>query len=730
MPIYKCDTMTVERDRDGSVFLIIDVPGKRMNVFDKQVLFDLDVSLDHVLAEGKVPILIVRSGKQSGFAAGADISGFATIRSARDAEAMSAAGQQVFDKLARMPMPTVAMVSGVCLGGGLELALACDYRVVFDKPGTQLGLPEVELGLLPGWGGTQRLPRVIGLERALRVILKGERLNARRAFDWCLSDARPASEGELRETYDRITARALREGKPSRDRLPLLSWRQRLLESNPFVRRQLFRVTERIVRKTVWDDFPAPAEALEVIRIGLHRGMQAGLAAERAAIGRLALTPASHNLVGVFLAMEEARKVPASQNGRAEVQRVGVVGAGVMGAGIAQLAAMKECQVVVQEVNETALGAGMMRITELFRKAAEHGVITARDMERRLAAIKGTVKWEGFADVDVVVEAAVENLEAKRSLFRELEVRTRPLTVLATNTSSLSVTAIQEGLSRPERVAGMHFFNPVHKMPLVEVARTASTADNATALLMRWAAALGKTPVTVKDSPGFVVNRVLMPYLNEAVILVAEGLKIADLDRVMKRFGMPMGPLALLDQIGLDIAARVAESVGPVMESRFPPNDAFEKMLANSWLGQKSSRGFYSYSGKKKKPKVNVLAQNLLLTGAAPAVDRALPPAVRLSEARERMVLMMVNEAALALNERITADAGSLDLAMVTGTGWAPHRGGPLHYADSRGAADIVRKLEDLATRHGKRFEPCAELQRRAGTNQRFNQPVAIVTSA
>src|ERR1700722_15494145 len=315
MAIYQCDTLTVDRDRDGSVFLKLDVPGKSVNVIDKQVLFDLDVALDHVLAEVNVPILLISSGKTSGFVAGADISSFATIQNSAQAEEMSASGQTLFEKLARLPMPTVAMVSGLCLGGGLELAMACDYRVVYDKPGTQLGLPEIKLGLLPGWGGTQRLPRIIGVERALRVILAGKQLDAREAFDWGLYDARPAGESELRETIARITARALRDGKVRRDRLPLWTMRQRLLESNPLGRRLLIRGTERILRRNTWEDLPAPAEALEVVRIGLRDGFQAGLRAERAAIGRLALTPACRNLVGVFLGREQARKVPAAANG-------------------------------------------------------------------------------------------------------------------------------------------------------------------------------------------------------------------------------------------------------------------------------------------------------------------------------------------------------------------------------------------------------------------------------
>jgi 3-hydroxyacyl-CoA dehydrogenase/enoyl-CoA hydratase/3-hydroxybutyryl-CoA epimerase len=726
MAIYQCDTLTVERDRDGSVCLRIDVPGKSINVIDKQVLIDLDVALDHVLAEGRVPVLIIQSGKSTGFVAGADVSKFTSIGSVAEAEQMSAAGQMIFDKLARMPMPTIAMVSGLCLGGGLELAMACDYRIVYDRPSTQLGLPEIRLGILPAWGGTQRLPRVIGLERALQVILQGKQLDAGKALAWGLSDACPANEEQLIEVRKKVIGIALRDGKVSRDRLPLRTVRQRLIEGNPIGRRMIFRISERVLQKTVWEDMPGPAEALEVIRTGIQQGMEAGLRAEREAIGRLAVTPACRNLVGVFLGREQARKVPAGEDARAEVRRVGVVGAGVMGAGIAQLAALKGCQVVVQEVNEAALGAGMARIADLFGKAAGRGVVTPAEADRSRAAIKGTVAWDGFGDVDVVVEAAIEEMGAKKAIFRELENRTRPGAILATNTSSLPVAALQEGLNQPGRVAGLHFFNPVHRMELVEVAKTPATDEVATSLLRRWSVALGKTPVVVKDSPGFVVNRVLMPYLNEAVILVAEGMKIADLDRTMKRFGMPMGPLELIDQVGIDIAAHVAASVGPVMEGRFPPNDAFGKMWDKGWLGSKTKIGFYSYQGQK--PKVNAQAEELLRspTPGGSAVERALPPAARQHEARERMVLLMVNEAALALGEGLTEDAGSFDLAMVYGTGWAPHRGGPLHYADDRGLQAVVDRLRELAGRYGKRFEPCAELARRAASNERFTRPVGV----
>ncbi len=732
MQIFRSATIVVERDPEGALALILDVPGRSVNVLNRQVMADLDAALDSI-ASSKAPLLIVRSGKKSGFIAGADLQEFLGIQDAASAEAVSASGQKLFAKLAAAPMPTIAAISGACLGGGLELALACDYRLVFDKPNTQLGLPEVELGLLPAWGGTQRLPRVIGLERALRVILDRKRLNASEAYRWGLADAIAATENELREQLARLAVRAVGEGKrhPPHPPLyrggwggPLRTWRQRLIESNPLGRRVLFKATERLMRRKVWDDMPAPFEALEAIRTGIQEGITAGFASERSAAGRLAVSTACRNLIHLFFQTQKSDKLPEELRGvaPAEVRRVGVVGAGTMGAGIAQLAAFKGCKVVVQDVSQAALDAGLERIEGLFRKAVERRLLTEPESVERLAAIQGTLKWEGFETVDVVVEAALEQLDAKKAVFRELEARTRPDAVLATNTSSLPVERLQEGLKHPERVAGMHFFNPVHKMPLVEVARAPASSAAALATLMQWSVQLGKTPVLVRDSPGFAVNRILIPYVNEAVILVTEGLTIEQVDRVMKRFGMPMGPLEMLDQVGLDIAAHVAQSMQPVLAGRFEPNAAFEKMRSAGLLGQKSGRGFYLHNGKK--PKINTHAQELLRSEQSSSPTAALPMTARVTEGRERMVLLMVNEAALGLSEQLAANAETIDLAMILGAGWAPHRGGPLRYADDRGLANVVQSLTTLAARHGRRFEPCAELKRRADAKEPFTQPL------
>jgi 3-hydroxyacyl-CoA dehydrogenase/enoyl-CoA hydratase/3-hydroxybutyryl-CoA epimerase len=726
MPLFESKTVVVEKNSDGSAVLKIDVPGRTHNTLGRQLLGDLDAALDRLAGEKSLPLLQVLSGKPAGFLAGAELGEFLDVTDVAAAEALSARGQKLFDKLAALPFPTVAVIHGPCLGGGLELSLACDYRLVLDMASTQLGFPEVQLGLLPAWGGTQRLPRVVGLTAALDLILTARRVGAPQALKLGLADAAaPSDKAERLDSLHRLEGRALADGKRPLRGLPLRTWFQRLVESNPLGRRLLFQQAEVLVKKTAPDDMPAPSDALEAIRVGVKQGMEAGLAYERAAAGRLAQSPASRNLIGLFLRQEQARKMPAAlqQAKPPEVQRVGVVGAGVMGAGIAQLAALRGCKVVVREVNAEALGAGVVRIKGLIDKAVERRVITEAEAAKAFTAVTGTTQWDGFADADLVVEAAVEELDAKRAIFRELDGRTRPSAVLATNTSSLRVAALQDGLAHPERVGGLHFFNPVHKMPLVEVVRTPATTERALAALVQTAIKLGKTPVVVGDGPGFVVNRVLTPYLNEATLLVAEGMAGAEIDAAMRRFGMPMGPLELLDQIGLDVAAHVARSLGPVLEGRFGANPAFEKMREKGWLGQKSGRGFYTHRGKKLSP--NHLAENLLRADppAGAALSRALPTAVRLSEARERLVLLMVNEAALVLAEGLAADADTIDLAMILGTGWAPHRGGPLRYADDRGLGAVAEALAALAERHGPRFAPCAELERRAESATRFTPP-------
>src|SRR5262249_47584123 len=378
MTLFQAETLRIDQQADGVAVLWLDVPGRSMNIFNRQVLADLVQGLEQAATATGLRVLVFRSAKPSGFIAGADVKEFAAVQSADDARALSEKGQRLFDQVAALRVPTIAVIHGPCLGGGLEFALACDYRLVVNQPGTQLGLPELRLGLIPGWGGTQRLPRVVGLERALEMILGTRSLNAPQARRWRLADAQAPGEQLLPVELQSLTVRALAEGKRPKTNLPLHTWRQRLLESNPLGRRLIFRGAERVMRRRVPDDMPAPREAWEAVRVGLAQGMEAGLAYERDAIGPPALTPARHHMGRLLFARENAGKRPDDprRSGADKVQRVGIVGAGTMGAGIAQQAAIRGCEVVVQEVNEDALGAGLLKIAALFHKAVERQVLS------------------------------------------------------------------------------------------------------------------------------------------------------------------------------------------------------------------------------------------------------------------------------------------------------------------------------------------------------------------
>jgi 3-hydroxyacyl-CoA dehydrogenase/enoyl-CoA hydratase/3-hydroxybutyryl-CoA epimerase len=719
--------LDLENRQNGVVVVWLDLPDRPFNVLNRRLLSELERVFEETAENPACRLLAIASKKSSGFLAGADLHEFAAIENGAEAAAISGTGQRLFDRLARLPVKTVAVIHGPCLGGGLELALACDHRLVIDERSTQIGLPEIDLGLLPAWGGTQRLPRTIGIERAMQVILMRKRLSAADAVRWGLADRSFESQAHaMAYAETQLLAQASEHGKPATSRRKSGTWRQRILESTPVGRWLLFRGAARLVRRKVPDDMPAPHEALAAMRTGMTQGMTAGLTAEREGIGRLATTTACRNLITIFFLIERARKADEDKvsQGGAAPKRIGIVGGGTMGVGIAQLVMIKGSDVILKEVNEQLLAAARTKLEALFYKAVENRVLSRNEARERLDRMVCTTDWQAFQDADLVIEAIVEDVELKRQVFQELDRCVRPEAILATNTSSLLVGQMQAGLAHPGRLAGLHFFNPVHKMPLVEVVRTSATSPPVVDTLVQWAASLGKIPVVVGDSPGFIVNRILVPYLNEAGMLVAEGMPVESIDRVMRRFGMPMGPLELLDQVGLDIAAHVAGSIQGLFAGRLTPHPALERMCQRGWLGQKTGRGFYRYDGKKKVVDREAMEELRRELGAAASPNGGH------ELAQDRMVCLMVNEAALALSEGLGEHSEDIDLAMVLGTGWAPHRGGPLRYADDRGAADIVKALESLAHTYGPRFAPCGELRRRVESKKAFYAEVALARSA
>jgi 3-hydroxyacyl-CoA dehydrogenase / enoyl-CoA hydratase / 3-hydroxybutyryl-CoA epimerase len=703
--------LTLDVEGDGVAWLVFNKPDARVNILSGAVLARLDELLGEIEAgarAGRIRAVVVRSGKDGRFIAGADVNEIASVMDAAEAAAGAAQGQAVFRRLDLLPVPTVAAVDGTCLGGGTELILACDARIASDRPETKIGLPEIRLGIIPGFGGTTRLPRIIGLSDALGMILTGKAVSARKAQRTGLVSERihPAV------LYDRARALALElaGGAPvPRRRRSLL---KRALDRTPIGRRLVLRQARKQVLRETKGHYPAPLAALAVLRRSAKLPLDAALAIEAEAVGRLVASDVSKNLIHVFHLLESAKKAGPPGVAARATDRVAVLGAGVMGGGIAQLLAYRDIDVRLKDINADALGLGLSHARRMFERLVSRGRLEKRDAERHMDAIAPTLDYSGFGTVDVVIEAVVERLDVKQQVLREAESNVRPGCVLATNTSSLSVTEMQSSLQRPGDLVGMHFFNPVHRMPLVEVIRGAHSSDEAVATVVALARRLEKTPVIMRDGPGFLVNRLLAPYLNEAGWLLSEGASIEGVDRVLRRFGMPMGPLRLLDEVGLDVAGHAGAVMHGAFGERLTPPAAITGLAGTGLLGRKGSRGFYVYEQDRER------GENAAIYAMLGLPDRRKP--VDEEDVLDRTLLAMVNEAARALADGIVDDAGAVDLAMITGTGFPPFRGGLLRWADTLGMQAVLQRLERLEARHGARFEPAALVRERAAAGRGF----------
>ena len=709
---------------DGIAELLFDSPGERVNLINPDVLTAVGEALAYFIRRGDIRRLVIASAKPGVFIAGADVRLIAAVQKIEEARGKAINGQLVFEALANAPFPTVAAISGACLGGGLELALACSARVAADADEVQMGLPEVKLGLIPGWGGTQRLPRLVGLPAALRMILTGRALSSREALRAGLLDAVVPKE--------RLNAIA-RRLVPSRRPLPLA---QRLLLRWP-LRSFVLARARAAATSGAGRHYPAPSAAIDAISYGLAHGIRGGSSREADHVGTLVTGDVCRNLVRIFLASrgreaestEGADEAPGPESDRGapepEARSIGILGAGVMGGAIAAVAASKGIAVRLRDVAAAPLARGL---------AEAHAILAGRGSRRRPEAwtldrfmkISPTTSLDGFASADLVLEAVVEDLEVKRGVLAEIEKRVRAGCVLATNTSSLSVAALAAPLSRPEMFVGLHFFNPADRMPLVEIVKGPATSPLAVAVARRIAKKMGKTPILVADSPGFVVNRLLMPYLAGALRLVAEGADVEEIDRTLLRFGMPMGPLALLDQIGLDVAAKVSKVLSAAFGDHLPEEKALPALAQAGFLGAKSGAGFYTYvSGKKRavnSKAVEMARREGKSPGTPPRGDGKLARGAGSgSDLVERVLYPLINEAARILSEEAVDSPQTIDVAMVFGTGFPPFLGGPLRWADSRGIPKVAASLASMAERHGAWLAPCELLSRMAGANGRFH---------
>lgn len=681
--------------------LTFDSPEKKVNLFTRAAFQELEGIIEEAASRKDIGCLVLLSGKPGNFIAGADVEEIARVTDPVEAEAGSRMGQRLFSAWEALPFPTVAAIRGVCLGGGLEISLASTYRVASDRADTKMGLPEVRLGIVPAWGGSTRLPRLIGVAGALDLILTGKTVAGRKALKLGLIDALIPDAGFLDGVRDFALARVDRN-KRQEERPDL---KEVLLEKNPVGRKILFDQARKKTLETTRGHYPAPLRAIEVVRVGIEDGVKAGFDAEARALAELATAKISKNLVHVFRLTEEAKKEKGLPGAEPRpIRAAGVLGAGLMGGGIAQLiAAEMGLPVRMKDVNEEALASGMKHAAGLFNKQVERRRLTTPAARQKMALLQPTLDYSGFRPVDLVIEAIVENMGVKQSVFAELAKHVAPDAVLASNTSSLSIAGIGAKTPNPGRVVGMHFFNPVHKMPLVEVIAAEGSDPAAVNTVFSLARKLGKTPVLVKDAPGFLVNRLLTFYSMEGLWLLDEGYRMEDLDRAMLDWGMPVGPVALMDEVGIDVAAKVAHILHEAFSDRLPLASWLDRTPESGRLGTKNGKGFYLYEGKERKgPDPAVYT----LLGLHPRVNDPDPGLIA-----DRMVLPMVNEAARCLEEQVVRNAGDVDLALILGTGFPPFRGGLCKWADQEGLGRIIATLERLESAVGGRFQPSEALR-------------------
>ena len=719
--------LTIDVRDDGIAVVTMDVPRAAQNTLKAQFNGEFVEILESIEGSDAIRAVVFASGKPDSFIAGADIKMLAKISTADEATELSASAQAAFSRLARVPVPVVAAIHGPCLGGGLELALACTSRVCSDDDSTQLGLPECQLGLLPGAGGTQRLPRLIGIQPALDMMLTGRKLRPRRAKKLGLVDEVVPAPILLDAAIARATKLA---GAPKGEKTALVKFGDDLallgsskgaqelaLERNPLGRRVLFQQARKTLLKTTKGNYPAQERIIDCVEIGFEEGIEAGYEAESNHFGALVVSLEAESLIGVFDAMTALKKDTGVSDRSVkprEIRAVSMLGAGLMGAGIAYVTVEKaDIDVRLKDRDDDGVTRGLAQVNAIYRKAVKRRRMSKEEANRQMNRITGTTDYSGISRCDIVIEAVPEVLELKHTVLRDVEARTSDTTIFASNTSSIPITAIAEASSRPETVIGMHYFSPVEKMPLLEIIVTPHTADWVRATAVALGKAQGKTVIVVNDGPGFYTSRILAPYMNEAAHLLSEGVPVDRIDRALTQWGYPVGPMTLLDEVGVDVAAKVGPLMVEAFGARMEPPGTTDVLLEDGRLGRKAKKGFYLYDGKKKK-RVDESVYTVL--GVEP--HNEMDPVI----IAERCALLMVNEAARCLEEGIVQSARDGDIGAIFGLGFPPFRGGPFRYIDQTGAAEVVRRLGHFRERHGLRFAPAEILVDMARRGKKFHK--------
>ena len=720
--------LMVTRDA-GVAILSLDVPGAPVNTLSLGLAEEMRTVFDDIERDSSITAAILISGKSDNFIAGADIEQFLEFKAAEEAEQASYTGQKMLSRLERLRVPVVAAIHGACLGGGLETTLACAWRIATEHPKTVLGLPEVQLGLIPGTGGTQRLPRLIGLPAALDMILRGRNVRPRKAMKMGLVDevVHPAI---LRDVALQ-RARELGAGTRQRSKGRVERGAEGLLvERNRVGRALVLKRARQSVMQQTHGQYPAPLAALDVIRTGYEESIDAGFREESRRFGQLAMTEVSRQLIFLFFATNSLKKDPgvtAPAPAPHPVEKLGVLGAGFMGAGITSVAVQQGTLVRLKDTDPARVGKGLAAVREVVKERYTKKQITRQQLDDMMALTGPTTEYTGFGNVDLVIEAVFEDIDLKHRVLREVEPFMPNDAIYASNTSTIPITRIAEASTRPEQVLGMHFFSPVHKMPLLEVIATSRTTKEATATAVAYGKQLGKTVIVVNDGPGFYTTRTLSAYMNEAGRLLDEGAAIDAIDRALVDFGFPVGPITLLDEVGIDVGGKVGLVLADALGLRMTPAEAMRRVVTAGRLGRKGRNGFYKYDASGKKGDVDDSIYQIIGAGARASAGQH----VRIpdEEMVRRCVLAMVNEAARCLQEGILRNVRDGDVGAVFGVGFPPFRGGPFRYVDTVSVATIVRQLQELNARHPPRFEPAEILIEMAQTGKTFypteGRPVA-----
>ncbi|GAB7230362.1 fatty acid oxidation complex subunit alpha FadJ [Vibrio rotiferianus] len=691
-------------DEQNIAWLAIDVPNEKMNTLQAAFADEMKEIFALLKDSSGVKGMIIHSLKPDNFVAGADVRMLEACTTASEAEALAKQGQELFQQLSDLPYPVIAAIHGPCLGGGLELALACDYRVCTDSDKTRLGLPEVQLGLLPGSGGTQRLPRLIGLLPSLDLILTGKQLRAKKAKKLGVVDA-CVPHTILLDVAKQLIEKGKSKGKKKQ------STKEKLMSGSGLGRKFVFEQAAKKTNEKTRGNYPATVAILEVIQHGLEKGFAQGQELEAKRFGELVMSSESKALRSIFFATTEMKKENGAEADPATVNKVGVLGGGLMGAGISHVSAAKaKVPVRIKDVSNDGVLNALNYNYKLFEKQRKRRIISKAGLQSKMLQLSGGIDFTSFNHIDVVIEAVFEDLDLKQTMVADIEANAKPETIFATNTSSLPIHKIAEKAERPENIVGLHYFSPVEKMPLVEVIPHETTSEETISTVVALAKKQGKTPIVVKDKAGFYVNRILAPYMNEAAHILLANEPIEQLDGALLDFGFPVGPITLLDEVGVDIGAKIMPILVNELGERFKGPDVFDTLLNDGRKGRKSGKGFYTYKGKKKEVDKSVY-KLLNLTPESKLSD---------NDIALRCVLPMLNEAVRCLDDGIIRSARDGDIGAIFGIGFPPFLGGPFRYMDQFGLKELVEKMNEFASKYGDRYAPCDGLLTRAGEGRSF----------